>query len=120
MTAGEALTAADALRPNQYSDAQKLAWLRLLDGKLVTEILAAYGGEEPALDEPYTAATELLAPFPYGWELYTAWLFAQIDLNNAELTKYNQSMTLFASAWRQLADRANRLHPALGRGGWRL
>ena len=99
-----------------------------LNHRIDTKLLFAMGeawaeefrGEEPTLDEPYTAATELLAPFPYGWELYTAWLFAQIDLNNAELTKYNQSMTLFASAWRQLADRANRLHPALGRGGWRL
>ena len=33
MTAGEAIAAADALRPNQYSTAQKLQWLRRLDAQ---------------------------------------------------------------------------------------
>ena len=39
MTAGEAIAAADALRPNQYSTAQKLQWLRRLDGQIRAELL---------------------------------------------------------------------------------
>ena len=120
MTAGELIAAADALRPNQYTEEQKLSWLAQLDGKLVTELLAGLEGATPALPLRYTAASALLAPFPYDWELYTAWLFAQIDLNNAEIVKYNQSMTLFAAAWRQLADFLVRTHRPAARGGWRL
>lgn len=104
MSAGELIAAVDALRPNHYDSAQKLRWLAELDGKLFRE--CAREGEAPA--ETYSADTELLAPFPYDQGLYTGWLFCQIDLNNAEILKYNQSMSLFASAWRQLADHWNR------------
>ena len=120
MTAGELIAAVDALRPNQYTAAQKLGWLRLLDGKLANELFAALEGEQPVWPGSYTAETVLPAPFPYDWELYTGWLFAQIDLHNAEIVKYNQSMTLFAAAWRQLADFLVRTHRPAARGGWRL
>ena len=120
MTAGELIAAVDALRPNQYGVPQKLEWLRLLDGKLASELLWEYTAEPPVLPERYAADTALTAPFPYDWELYTSWLFAQIDLHNAEIVKYDQSMTLFSAAWRQLADWVNRTRrPAQG-GGWRL
>ena len=119
MTAGEILSAVDALRPNQYSAAQKLAWLRQLDGKLFDELLWVYETETFSLPESYTAETVLRAPFPYDWELYTSWLFAQIDLHNAEIVKYNQSMTLFAAAWRQLGDYWNRTQ-RIAAGAWRF
>ena len=120
MTAGELIAAVDALRPNQYTAAQKLGWLRLLDGKLANELFAALEGEQPAWPGSYTAETVLPAPDPAASELYTGWLFAQIDLHNAEIVKYNQSMTLFAAAWRQLADAVNRRHAVKHRGAWRL
>lgn len=74
------------------------------------------------LDEEtaYTAETELLAPAPYGEELYTAFLFCQIDLMNAEIDKYNQSAALFAAAWRQLADHINRSRRPKGERRWKL
>lgn len=120
MRAGELIAAVDALRPNQYSTGQKLRWLALLDQKLESEVLSAYEEEHANRSPDYSDETELLAPFPYDWELYTNWLFAQIDLMNAEIVKYNQSMTLFAAAWRQLADAVNRRHAVKHRGAWRL
>ena len=112
MTAGEILAAVDRLRPNQYSEAEKLSWLRRLDGQIQTELLDTHlgeAGEETAAELPaYTPETALLAPFPYGEELYTAYLFAQIDLHNAEIGKYNQSVAVLSAAWRQLADWINR------------
>ena len=116
MTAGELIAAVDELRPNQYDTEQKLLWLRELDGKLILE----GRGEAECRLEPYTEATVLFAPFPYNWELYIAWLFCQIDLHNAEILKYNQSMTLFTAAWRQLVDYWNRKRePGLFRR-WKL
>ena len=113
MTAGELIAAVDALRPNQYDTEQKLLWLRELDWKLWLEGQITWKQTEgqsawEQLTAPYTEDTVLLAPFPYDWGLYTNWLFCQIDLNNAEILKYNQSMTLFSAAWRQLADHWNR------------
>ena len=67
MTAGELIAAVDALRPNQYTTAQKLGLLRLLDGKLANELFAALEGEQPAWPGSYTAETVLPAPFPYDW-----------------------------------------------------
>lgn len=117
MTAGEAIAAADALRPNQYATEQKLHWLRLLDGQIRLELLGTHeGAAETDAGDEYTGDTELLAPQPYGGELYTAYLFSRIDLANAEIQKYNQSAALVSAAWRQLADRYNREHKPLAAG----
>ena len=89
---------------------------------------ASDGGQRPEgasellsrLPDPYTADTELPAPFPYDEALYTAWLFCQIDLHNGEIGKYNQSLALFQSAWRSLADHLNRTRRPCGEGRWKL
>ena len=143
MTAGELIDLVDLLRPNQYSSAQKLRWLRRLDGQILAELEATHepareaaaggelsfeiressgqeGGEAAALPDAYTAETELLAPFPYDEELYTAYLFCQIDLHNAEIQKYNQSLSLLAAAWRSLADWINRGAMPKGAGAWKM
>lgn len=130
MTAGEAIARADLLRPNQYSSADKLRWLRRLDGQILEELLRtheAVGGEAGALagavtelPESYDENSVLLAPAPYDEELYSAFLYSQIDLHNAELQKYDQSVTLLAAAWRQLADWLNRARRPRGPRRWRF
>ena len=121
MTAGELIQEADELRPNAYSREQKLRWLRRLDGQLRAELLESHlGAGTPELAEGYEEATELLAPFPWGEGLYTAWLFCQIDLHNGEIQKYNQSLSLLAAAWRSLADWINRGAMPKGAGTWKM
>ena len=121
MTAGEIIALADRLRPNQYTDADKLRWLERLDGQVLSEIIGTHAeissdaapGTTPA-GTAYTASTELLVPFPYAEELYTTYIFTQIDLMNAEITRYTQSATQLTAAWRQYADWYNRTHAPLG------
>ena len=129
MTAGQAIAQADALRPNQYSTQQKLSWLRRLDGQIRQELLETHvvpGEDEAAaaaesgLPLTYDLDSQLLAPFPYAEELYSAYLFCQIDLHNAEIQKYNQSITLLSAAWRQLADWLNRRRLPRGAAGWKF
>ena len=132
MTAGELLRQADELRPNAFSVGQKLRWLRRLDAQILSELeethepaSAAGPGEGrsalPVLEEVYSPETELLAPFPWGEELYLSWLFCQIDLHNGEIQKYNQSLSLLAAAWRSLADRVNRSRrPRTARAAFRF
>ena len=111
MTAGEAIAAVDSLRPNQYGAAEKLRWLQRLDGQVHEELERTHeppedGPEEPEL--PYTEETVLRVGAPYDEELYTAYLFSQIDLHNGEIARYNQSLALLSAAWRQTADALNR------------
>lgn len=119
MTAGELLARADALRPNAYETAEKLRWLERLDGQIARELIDTHAAASPtgaaaAPGAAYTAESVLLAPEPYGEEVYLAYVFAQIDLNNAEIEKYDQSAALFAAAWRALADDINRRTPPKG------
>lgn len=123
MTAGELIARVDALRPNQYSAEEKLEWLRRIDGQILRELERTHGEAAPAEPgelAPYTEATELRVSFPYDEELYSAWLFSQIDLHNGETARYNQSMSLLAAAWRQAADSVNRSLPPRGARAWRL
>ena len=121
MTAGELIAQVDALRPNQYGTEEKLRWLQRLDAQYRREILDTHAiPAEDAAEEPYTEDSELLCPFPWGEELYTSYLFCQIDLMNAEIEKYNQSAALLAAAWRQAADSVNRALPAKGERRWKL
>ena len=120
MTAGEVLALVDALRPNQYTAAQKLRWLRRLDGQIRAELLDTHCMARPALADSYDGDTVLLAPFPYAEELYTAYLFCQIDLHNAEIQKYGQSLTMLSAAWRQFADFINRSRRPRGVRGWKM
>ena len=126
MTAGELIDRADALRPNHYPRADKLLWLQRLDGQLRRELLDTHepapgeSAPDAAAEAPYADATRLLCPAPWDGELYTAYLFAQIDLNPAEIEKYDQSAALFAAAWRQYADWLNRARRPLGLRRWRF
>ena len=145
MTAGALIAQVDALRPNQYTAAEKLRWLQLLDGQVKLLLLDSHqderavegagpygegtdsstvGGDAPAAadaaEAAYTEDTELLCPAPWDEELYTFFLFCRIDLMNAEIDKYDQSAALFAAAWRQYADAINRARPARGERRWKL
>ena len=124
MTAGELIARADSLRPNQYATEEKLQWLKRLDGQIRRELEETHQRPEDQAAEaegsPYTEDTVLRVGFPYDEELYTAYLFCQIDLHNGEIAKYNQSLVLLSAAWRQLADSINREHMPKGRSGWRL
>ena len=128
MTIKEAITAVDHLKPNQYTEAFKVGWLSKLDGMIFNEIYARYQDaeiteftdypEEPdPLDEAATAeyqalldTTELLVPAPYDEDLYINFLQSQIDRENGEIGKYNQSIILYNNAYVRFHDYYNRTH----------
>ena len=122
MTAGELIAQVDALRPNHYSVEEKLRWLQRIDGQILRELEETHvkSDEQTAFPADYTEETELRVGFPYDSELYTAYLFCQIDLHNGEIGKYNQSMSLLSAAWRQLADSVNREQLPESGSGWKL
>lgn len=60
-------------------------------------------------DEDTDPGTELIAPFPYD-EIYGYYLMAQVDLQNQEITKYNNDKALFNHAYDMLSDYWTRTH----------
>ena len=116
MTAGEMFALPDPMPPNLFTTPDTQRCLERLDGQVLSEVIGTHAEIAPdaASGTAYTAATELLVPFPYAEELYTAYIFSQIDLLNAEITRYTQAATQLAAAWRQYADWYNRSHAPLG------
>lgn len=113
MTIQEAIARVDAVKPNRYKQAQKIAWLGNLEGQIYNELVLTH--ENPAniqnmeFHENMDTDQQLIAPHPYD-EVYTLYLQSQIDLNNMEIAKYNNSKTLYNNAYQTLVDYWNRSH----------
>lgn len=124
MKAGEAIALVDKLKPNKFSAEEKYRWLTDIDGMIVRELIethedspltGAFAGYSPETD----AETELLVPAPYDI-LYRWYLESQIDLGNMEIGKYNNTKSLFNSAYLTFTDYWNRTHMPKSKGGFRF
>lgn len=100
MTIKELLDAVDQLKPNQYTYAQKIVWLKALDGmiwnkiKLFTGELSDREPDPETYTEELMETTELLLTDPYT-EIYTWYVFAMIDVNNGETLRYENDMVMY-------------------------
>ena len=108
----EAITRADNLKPNAYSQDDKIVWLNNLDLSVKIEILDVHEGAEAYEDfTGYTAETpldtELLVPAPYD-EMYVLYLQAMIDSYNEEYDRYDASMARFQAKYQDFASFYNR------------
>ena len=113
----EAITMIDSVKPNTYTQAEKIAWLSTLDEMIKKEIIDTHEGGE-AVDfsgygEDTDINTPLLVPTPYD-ELYIFWMESKIDYWNGESAKYNNSITMFNNAYSTYQEYYNRLHRPLG------
>lgn len=115
MTVREIIAQVDRLKPNKFSGTDKLKWLSDIDGLIVRELVDTH--ENSPLTEEFEGYTdivkdgdkELIAPYPYDI-LYRWYLESQIDLGNMEISKYNNSKTLFNNAYLTYTDHYNRTH----------
>ena len=108
----EAINKIDALKPNNYSQEDKIKWLSTLDGIIKNEIIDTHEGGSDIVFNGYDISsleTELLVPPPYD-EIYIKWLEAQINYNIGEIGKYNNSMSMFNSAYSTYERYYNRTH----------
>ncbi len=96
----ELLDAVDQLKPNQYTYAQKIVWLKALDGmiwnkiKLFTGELSDREPDPETYTEELMETTDLLLTDPYT-EIYTWYVFAMIDVNNGETLRYENDMVMY-------------------------
>ena len=102
MTILSAINHLDKVKPNTYSQPEKIMWLSALDGIVKTEMIDTHeGGEQITFneyDENTPLTTKLLIPAPYD-EIYIFWLAAKIDYWNGEYGKYNNEIAMFNTAY---------------------
>ena len=121
MTLLEAIHRVDALKPNAYSQSDKVSWLSTLDGMVKRQIIDTHNlnedEEEPSFDgygDDTDLSTELLIPAPYDEECYVAWLESKIDYSNGEYVKYNNSVLKFRDFYADFQNDYNRHHMPKG------
>ena len=120
MTIDQAIAMCDALRPNHYPRELKIGWLSKLDGRIFYELLMTHADCPMAsfagYDDTTDGSTELLVNAPYAEDVYNYFLQAQIDKENGETTRYNQSITMYNSAFRAYANDYRRRHLPVSAG----
>ena len=118
MTIMEAINHIDKVKPNGYSQVEKIKWLSTFDGMVKCEIIDTHESDEKVTFNGYddtTALTqELLIPHPHD-DVYIKWLEAQIDYANGEYGKYNNSITMCNTAYSSFERYYNRTHMPLGK-----
>ena len=92
MTPNKAIEIIDRLKPNIYTDEDKLRWINELDG--MVQRLVMQKDEIAQYSYPEDMDRELLIPAPFD-DSYTLFLEAKIDYYNREYGNYNNSATMF-------------------------
>ena len=119
MTIMDAIFRLGELKPNSYSQSEKIKWLSTLDGIIKREIIDTHEGGENIVfngyDENTELATKLLVPAPYD-DIYLRWLESQIDYVNGEYAKYNNSSTAYNDAYTAFQKYYNRTHMPISKG----
>lgn len=117
ITIGEVLSLVDSIKPNTRTAEEKTLWLNNVDRMVYEEIIKVHEGAEDVTFSGYDENTPqtqvLLIPKHYGTEIYRFFIEMQIDLANAEYSKYNTSMQLFQMAYNNYAQAYTREHMPL-------
>lgn len=117
MTIMEAINRIDTLKPNSYSQVEKIRALSALDGIIKSKIIDTHEGAEAVVFDGYTEetnlTTNLLVPAPYD-EIYLFWLESKIDYWNGETGKYNNSIDMYNTAYSEFERYYNRTHMPKG------
>lgn len=114
MTLRQVIELVDKLKPNQYSRAQKVAWLSECDAAIWKNIIANHERDE-GMPEQYVGYTtdnldaQLLAAAPHDL-IYRYYLEMQIDLYNKEVGNYNNTATIYNRGYADYAAWYNRTH----------
>lgn len=118
MTIIEAISYVNEIKPNSYSQSEKIKWLSQVDGTVKKEIIDTHEGAEAVefigYDENTPLDKVLLIPHPYD-EAYIRFIEAQIDYANGEIGRYNNSMAMYNTAYASFERFYNRTHMPLGK-----
>ena len=111
MKPNKAIEKVDRLKPNSYSEEDKLGWINELDGMVQRLVIQA--DEIKQYDYPEDMDKELLIPAPFD-DCYTLFLEAKIDYYNREYANYNNSAMMFEAQFSEYKKAYIREHRARG------
>ena len=111
MTPNEAIEIVDRLKPNAYSEEDKLRWINELDGMVQRLVIQADNVVQYSY--PADMDKELLIPPPFE-NVYPLYLEAQIDYHNREYANYNNTAMMFESQYSEYKKAYIREHQAKG------
>lgn len=92
----ELLDYVDDVKPNAFTDAQKLLWINELEARIQRDVFLS--GELIQYRLPGDETVELLLDPPHD-AVYRYWLEAMIDYANGEYNKYQNTMQMFNAQW---------------------
>ena len=98
MTVLEAISEFDSLKPNTYSQEQKIRWLDRLDSFIRSSILSRYPGTKLDLLKLGDPRRELIMGGSYQ-EGYLYWLESKIHYFNEEQERYNGAVRMFRAVF---------------------
>lgn len=117
MTIIEAINRVDALKPNGFTQTEKIEWLSMLDGMIKRMVIDTHEGGEAIEFNGYNddtpMDTELLVGDPYD-DIYLTWLEAKISYHNAEYAKYNNAIIRYNDIYKEFSNEYNRNHMPKG------
>ena len=111
MTPNKAIEIVDSLKPNSYSEEDKLRWINELDGMVQRLVIQADNINQYSYPEDMDK--ELLIPAPFD-DVYTLFLEAKIDYYNREYGNYNNSAMMFEAQFSEYKKAYIREHMAKG------
>lgn len=111
MTANKAIEIIDRLKPNSYSEEDKMRWINELDGTV--QRLVFQNDEVKPYSYPEDMDKELLISAPFE-DVYTTYLEAKIDYHNREYDYYNNSLAVFETRFSDYKKDYIRKHRAKG------
>ena len=107
----EILATIAQIRPHAYTDAEMIALLNTIEGRVYTDIFHKAEGfhEEFIPFQEGGEERELAVPVPFT-DLYIYYLASRIDYFNGDVDRYNDSMVLYNKAWDDYAAYYRRNH----------
>lgn len=111
MTPNKAIEVVDRLKPNSYSEEDKLRWINELDG--MVQRLVFQNDDVTQYSYPEDMDKELLVEAPFD-DVYTLFLEAKIDYHNREYGNYNNSAMMFEEQYSEYKKDYIRKHQARG------
>lgn len=111
----DAISRADALKPNAFPLINKIEWLSRLDERIYEEIISTHlrnDGEDEIVFSGYSPEDQdatLLVAEPYA-EMYIHWLQAQIDYYSMEYVGFNACNAMFESLYSVFRNAYNASH----------
>lgn len=112
MTIAELIAECDKNKPNAYDEKTKTQWISEVEGIVIDEILNKAEGNEiefEKYDYDRDGGKALRVPDRFN-DLYLNYLYAKIDFNNAEYTRYNNSVMMYNASYDSFAGYYRRNH----------